>query len=1219
MYPSIPSEFPEFVADQVLTSENLNNLFDYLDEQDRLTRVNLIGIGIVCGLELKIADDGSSVTITKGVGVTSAGYHVAIPETTYTFYHDFDAEQPRYYDRFVDGTNTQRFPLFELEEPGSPDAEEPVTSSFLADKVILLFVELLEVDHRNCDPDSCDDTGVTVTVNIRPLAVEEANVHDLIGVSNGLFVDQPRCIQWPRMVIGRYNVPATLLPDSASILKNFLQITNKNYLASLESGLTQAYNSLQLLVADNVPSNPFNGFAGSLSFLHDGSISVEQLVNAQYYYDHVYDIVQAYEELRCKCSCFGAVCGPDEDLFPRHLLLGPAFATNKAYRHFFIPSPAVSGKCINLHEIRDLLLRLIAIVKTLEIPAPVKETKGDRNLVRITPSKYGDVHLSDKAIPYYYRVKDGVPPLFSLWATRNCRNPNGNESLSYHAALYNNSDPDVYDPLSYELERYNFYRIEGHIGRDWRTAFKEIYQIKQTRRLPFDVVALNGDFKSLIALLTANIKNLGTILKEHPEKWKELLCYFGDIELEYDMIVAELRCIMAKAMRFLYMYMIKDSSDGEPGKPVSQLLLHRYPQFQTQAGSLGEQFDHTYPELANKEYIPASTILGGAGGAVAGISHTANYSVLHLMYYLEKVYEILPDGIVQLDVFEAARRMIDLATVAQALLNNYLASSSDDHRVEALILHLNAIVKTCKGAALYELYKNFLFKFYWYLSNQSFAMYSFLNSGIDHKAGVPRGGTFILVYHDKKPVELKAEINSENLTSIAEEKFRAEVEGESKYTIKTEYAKRKNIRDELTSKKMQSLKNNGVNYLRDVLEAKREKDEEIDAFLRKLIEEIPDNTVIADFYLPFVCKSDCMSMNFFVLGDRDEEETEAPTIRIEDREYCNLDERGFEVVVSPEGGKLEGEGAHETDNGFAFGPGAVAIPAGADRKEVTLTYSVGDQTASVTVIVFAQPSASFAAETKQGNLTVQFKDTSTHAKSFVWDFGGGNKSEAQHPTFTFEEFGTHTVTLTVTNGPCSSFISHDIPVEDEIRVEAKCIGPATWRDSMISLDGTNNDLFMQFREKFAHYDRMHKAIVEEVGQILTLPPDALIEKLNSIIPPPLIARWMKMLQEIILSSTQLREFAREAYRILLGLLFFYACAQDEDIAKAEIKTHTTFNVVIDHLGQWNQLRSLTPNDKKILAAIAKMTMRELENAQATAPEKTLYMTKLKTMIELMST
>ena len=38
--------YPVFEVNQVLTNAHLNDLFEYLDEQSRLTRANLIGIGL---------------------------------------------------------------------------------------------------------------------------------------------------------------------------------------------------------------------------------------------------------------------------------------------------------------------------------------------------------------------------------------------------------------------------------------------------------------------------------------------------------------------------------------------------------------------------------------------------------------------------------------------------------------------------------------------------------------------------------------------------------------------------------------------------------------------------------------------------------------------------------------------------------------------------------------------------------------------------------------------------------------------------------------------------------------------------------------------------------------------------------------------------------------------------------------------------------------------
>src|SRR4051812_31325348 len=101
-------KFPNFVADQLLTKEDLNNMFSFLDEQERLTRVNLIGAGIACGLEVSAAADGSSVSISKGTGVTSEGYLATLDDITYSRYLPYDAVQPEYYDPFVSALRIQK-------------------------------------------------------------------------------------------------------------------------------------------------------------------------------------------------------------------------------------------------------------------------------------------------------------------------------------------------------------------------------------------------------------------------------------------------------------------------------------------------------------------------------------------------------------------------------------------------------------------------------------------------------------------------------------------------------------------------------------------------------------------------------------------------------------------------------------------------------------------------------------------------------------------------------------------------------------------------------------------------------------------------------------------------------------------------------------------------------------------------------------------------------
>src|SRR6478672_1316211 len=99
------SEYPVFEADQVLKADHLNSLFNYLDEENRLTRRYLIGIGIVCGLDSYY--DKNTITITPGLGVTSLGYIIQFDGGNYTYARsyklpdDTQEDERAYYGNFA--------------------------------------------------------------------------------------------------------------------------------------------------------------------------------------------------------------------------------------------------------------------------------------------------------------------------------------------------------------------------------------------------------------------------------------------------------------------------------------------------------------------------------------------------------------------------------------------------------------------------------------------------------------------------------------------------------------------------------------------------------------------------------------------------------------------------------------------------------------------------------------------------------------------------------------------------------------------------------------------------------------------------------------------------------------------------------------------------------------------------------------------------------------
>lgn len=62
---------------------------------------------------------------------------------------------------------------------------------------------------------------------------------------------------------------------------------------------------------------------------------------------------------------------------------------------------------------------------------------------------------------------------------------------------------------------------------------------------------------------------------------------------------------------------------------------------------------------------------------------------------------------------------------------------------------------------------------------------------------------------------------------------------------------------------------------------------------------------------------------------------------------------------------------------------------------------------------------------------ISFANQSTSATTYSWDFGGGNNSTDQDPTFTFDGEGTFSVTLTATDAlGASDSVTLDVLVEE---------------------------------------------------------------------------------------------------------------------------------------------------------------------------------------------
>jgi hypothetical protein len=497
------NNYPVFEANQVLTETHLNKAINYLDEQERLTRANLIGIGIVCGLEMSVDKITSTITVTKGCGISSEGYFLVQPnDIILKCYKEYflpeEKDSDSLYSAFLNSDHNQ----CELQEivPDNEDNKdsELLTNSVLNNKAILLFLELKKDSLRSCSANSCDDKGKAITTTLRYLLIAKNDLKDIIAKANNFSTELTAAdletnllakLNLPDLRLPRYSIPNGNLITSNDVLKAFHTVFQKNQLTKqVADALSKTYEAFKTIVQNVCPDgDPFASFNEKFGFLDSDTLSTTQMRFLQYYYDFFDDLIKAYDEFRWKALALLCACCPSEELFPRHLMLGLASAKGSSvYRQGFLAASANNNCDEGRKEVVLLFSRLVEMIAQFtNIPL----LKVDS--IRITPSKFADVPLSDKAIPYYYQ-QSGEPPLFELWNPEKTLHHSANQNLSYRSDEYAPVTLTfVTDPLRYDLEPYNFLRIEGHLGKNYQSTMTVLLTLKKDYRLPIEVLALH--------------------------------------------------------------------------------------------------------------------------------------------------------------------------------------------------------------------------------------------------------------------------------------------------------------------------------------------------------------------------------------------------------------------------------------------------------------------------------------------------------------------------------------------------------------------------------------------------------------------------------------------------------------------------------------------------------------------------------------------------------
>jgi len=1194
--------YHKFVDNQVLTDDHLNSVLDYLNHQDRLSRVLLHGVGVVCGLQISMDESNREIHLTDGVAVTTAGDLLKPGSKKYAGFKRFSDANVKY--PFFTDDEGATMELWELETDTSPSDVRPLsqfestTDIDFKKAIAILYLEDYLGEEEDCSPVDCDTQGQPVVNQLRVLLISTENAQkiaeqdsifsNLLQGGSDFVVDE----------LYKEYVPRVLLNESNTGDYNSFK---KAYDISFQT----LANQINKLGSISVFSNVFNRLGvDPTSELHKVPFSA---TNFQYVYDFYKDLADNYNELRDLLKKNYAICCPDPGAFPKHVLLGTFNESSENWRHPFYPSPTHVESALG--QMNNVFERLLQMIKNFQAE--------EKNEIRITPSRDDDFSQGKRAVPFYYNLqKASVASTFlQKWRDKDVELvPN------YYGAGYPSGE---FNPLNVHLDDHDFYRIEGHTGKHIQDAHKRIKEIQKDKSLPFDIqqVAI-GDYP-----------------EESTIDYDKYRVYFEDLQVVLQAWNEEQQCLMKTASDFLTKFSTKEpgrhiaykvpeqdiNTDSnthsgiiEMNQPMAKIPTHylygtsvtgktKKPKENQVMKSIASEKDTLgfamkdvvkITDNRNDFWVKTNNAVGNIisnwnpdiveatinipGQLVGYLKETEDYKLTDIEDFTEENLKKY------LESLEAqCRKTSESKKRLQGLINKDDSVLRSKEWVENYQYVLNRISSSCcimeKVKVLYEKIierkREVLDKF---------VLDQFIQDhpGAEHKAGVEKGGTFVLLYYSKnrKPRE-SSEIIEKRFSSLmmSRERFEQPVH---EIPIHREFGDMTHFRG--TAEESDALRRAAEEGFSNLPGIRG----------RTSIpsrENIPHGTVIGDLSLPYICCSETPSTNFVF-------PEQVATLRIPVDHVC-VDENGntdpIPLSVTPADGdvkafiqKRELENVIRVEeNGTFFDPNNVHP----QEYGNVIRFEVNGQPVEPILEVYRKPNArftigeeiSFREENTLAVVKFQNRSTPFDELTFEWDFDGDiveneNALEFTHffkvrpgGNFDFE------VKLTAFNGPCQATFTESVNVDvPELDIpddpnrpddpdnpdqpddpdqpdqpERNCVEissqaiKASFRVMEREAQNDNNEIDRRFQ---LFYMRKIRRVYQ---QILDDPESALNGQLdNSVIP--MIQETQKMVLENIMNQRRINglEFMLMVY-YEMALLYFYIHSCRDNRIGSDIAMH----------------------------------------------------------------
>lgn len=939
--------YPVFEPNQVLTNEHLNRIFSFLDQQNRITRSQLIGMGIICGLEVSLhrqnqdssGNNGNptKIHLTAGCGLTSEGYLISTEETDLTHYQPISltsndlpgiSEEDSVYELLTETEAGNEQDTILLDQP-TGNEEEPLP---LNDKVVILYLDLIQEKNDSCF-NNCDEKGTTVRFKLRRLMVSRTVANKILR--SGFKLED---LDLHQAFNRKYSVEKIEIPRfgradeedyiDLSQIKSLNDFSDKyeKICNELIENIQNAINGQQNI--NQVFSPIFN--AGRIK-LYDFSNTGNQLrekfneiqtYDLQYFYDYLKDLALAFNEFRDEAFDLMADCCPDTGRFPKHLFSGPLnndedeLCEPSVFRSHFTQPPIYNGNHHRFKRVEMMYKRLQLMLNFFNLPSPFAnfinaiDAADINNTIKITPAPGKKAPLSKRPIPYYFSP-DTLKPVWNYDMWKKC---DAGNIPSYY---------DDNNHLLQNLDDKDFFRIEGHIGQNYQEALTYLKNYSKYFNLPYDVIALKlGDgldyLRQQYEYEFDDLQNLYTALRD------ELYCLIqdeldvieqatGDFKKSINAIKAVPLAVQTAnnytdLLKMLRYTLTESLSDFNFNRKV--LKLGTQP---TQyVRNFVSQTEEYHVEIVRETGIETATLTetfpqdeqDAMETRIQELITYFNYhdpdemniriSIQNDEYYyyqlLRDDQEILQSVTPQSAAILAEADYLGFKPVYDDLLNTLeqKKSSSDttNERLEKLYNRLKCISQD----AFRHLAEDFSRRANEIRENRIFDRFAHNHPGMEHLAGVPKGGTFVLVYIDQREAR---EILSQQLSNI--------------------------IKD------FDNIINKNRLFNEDT------------------------NLVIGDFALPYMCCSDKPSLSYVIPRPR-------PKLLLDQSAFCANDDTFYPFSTEPAGGVVSGPGVvYDDEKKPGFKPSASEIEDGT----VTFTYIIDDTMDTLTVTILPVVDVSF--------------------------------------------------------------------------------------------------------------------------------------------------------------------------------------------------------------------------------------------------------------------